>query len=141
MAIAEQKTELKGKMETTLTTLTASPELSKGLSRYDLRMFVAKDGVYVVTPPRKNSDPEDSYIECSVHTSGKKVDYVSTDTPEFALVVNVEKQGIKATYSTIQYYDKLNRKQMITENPSVRIAKTETGLVSKIKSLIFKPKK
>ena len=86
MAELTMKKNLSGKMELTLTTLSRDPGLTKSLSKYNLRMFVANDGVYLGTEPVS----DESYIECNIHTKRKDViDYIITDTSSFSVTVNV----------------------------------------------------
>ena len=131
--------DINKKMELTLTSLTHNQALIAGLSKYNLRLFLSKDSLYVAAPTLGSDGYEDKYIPCYIHTKRKNaIDYVTTDTPAFTMSINLAKQGKEATYSQIDYYDKSASKQSTTTNKDIT---PNNGIINRFKKLVFKPSK
>ena len=124
------------KQEEALTIFTKDPAVIKGLSRFDLSVFYTKDGLFLSSGP-KNIDDTDYSIPCDISTTKSgRMNYVSAESDDYIINIDLEKKGSTYTYSTIEYYDKSKRKQSIVTNESVAAKKNKVGPVKTLMKTI-----
>lgn len=138
MAVIKETQKLSKKMSVTLNTLTHDKKFNRELSdNCGLRMFVAKDGLYVGQNPAVGD-----YYKAKIHTEKKdKIDFVTLSTEDFQLTVDIQNQGLKTTYKTIRYCRKASKTRVTIENKEPTKESIGEKIASGIKTLTLKFKK